>query len=337
MNKIFTWIPDENQTYDKENGTQIIESSPPYHFDKFNNTHFTMDAGNHKLTLEVNNINNHIINHNISWPNNLNTGPVAINIFSGKLVIDCISAIKGIQSLPSFSFGSNQNEKQKSTIIFKNSAAFHILGPGDVVIGHVKSLPAINMSESSEFVIIQNLNHTISLSCSLDMADSSNLTFVSKTVFIPYANITLKDNTQMHIFTQALSTKNPLIGVYLPNQAGIPFNLGAGAPELKIMSADGNNYPLKLNNTEYPQGLFNFMTQKGENTGKVVIDVAPQDANVYGLNTILRQNLIARDGEVLNAGDQMKYFDFSYGKDARNGNQVGTITISLRNLNLQLS
>uniref|UniRef100_UPI0036DDCB50 hypothetical protein n=1 Tax=Photorhabdus sp. RM322S TaxID=3342825 RepID=UPI0036DDCB50 len=103
------------------------------------------------------------------------------------------------------------------------------------------------------------------------------------------------------------------------------------------MSADDSNYPLNLNNKEYPQGLFNFMTQKGENTGKVVIDVAPQDANVYGLNTILRQNLIARDGEVLNAGDQMKYFDFSYGKDARNGNQVGTITISLRNLNLQLS
>ncbi|EQC01045.1 hypothetical protein LGZ99_01810 [Photorhabdus temperata] len=131
------------------------------------------------------------------------------------------------------------------------------------------------------------------------------------------------------------------INADLPNQEGIPFNLGAGTPELKIMSADGSNYPLKLDNKEYPQGLFNFMTKEGQNTGKVVIDVAPQDANVYGLNTIFRQNLIARDGEVLSAGDQMKYFNFSYGiKNRRDHNygeampifmKVGTITISLNN------
>ncbi len=33
----------------------------------------------------------------------------------------------------------------------------------------------------------------------------------------------------------------------------------------------------------------------------------------------------------------MKYFDFNYGKDTRNGNPIGTITISLRNPNLRLS
>ncbi len=33
----------------------------------------------------------------------------------------------------------------------------------------------------------------------------------------------------------------------------------------------------------------------------------------------------------------MKYFDFNYGKDTRNGNQVGTITISLIDPNLRLS
>ncbi|ERT14507.1 hypothetical protein [Photorhabdus temperata] len=103
------------------------------------------------------------------------------------------------------------------------------------------------------------------------------------------------------------------------------------------MSADGINYPLKLDNEEYPQGLFNFMTKEGKNTGKVVIDVAPQDANFYYVyTTIFRQNLIAHDGKVLSCADQYQYVNFSceirdqnYGEIVPISKKVGTITISL--------
>ncbi|MCK3668467.1 hypothetical protein [Photorhabdus noenieputensis] len=115
------------------------------------------------------------------------------------------------------------------------------------------------------------------------------------------------------------------------------FTLKAGTTLLNLNSLDGIHFPLDIHREDYPKGVFNFMVEGKENTGKVVIDIAPKDANAYGLNTMLRKNFTAINGTVVETGDQMKYFDFSYGKDTRNGNQVGTITISLRNPHLKLS
>ncbi|WP_241509800.1 hypothetical protein [Photorhabdus laumondii] len=180
------------------------------------------------------------------------------------------------------------------------------------------------------------LKTNISLNCDFFITEYSNAMLKSHFIDIYNSNIILQDNAQMSINSQKLKIRTDL------DEKGQPlfdtnFTLKAGATSLNLNSIDGIHFPLNIHRENYPKGVFNFMAEGKENTGKVVIDVAPKDANAYGLNTLLRKNFTAINGKIVETGDQMKYFDFNYGKDIRNGNQVGTITISLRNPHLKLS
>ncbi|WP_242689349.1 hypothetical protein [Photorhabdus cinerea] len=183
------------------------------------------------------------------------------------------------------------------------------------------------MSGSSCFTIKQtpeNIENFISLNCYFSISKFAQASLESHLVAIDGSSIILQDNAQMLISAQALDISNAI------------FTLKAGATSLNLNSLDGINFPLDIYREDYPKGVFNFMAKGEKNIGKVVIDVAPKDAKAYGLNPMLRKNFTAINGRVVETVDQMKYFDFNYGTDTRNGKPVGTITISLRNPNLQL-
>ncbi|MCW7760839.1 hypothetical protein [Photorhabdus luminescens] len=346
MNKEFIWIPDEDQIYTEKYGTQGI---PPIHsFNKNLGFDFKMDAGKNTLTLGANDTNS-----NIYWPNKSpielkeaykaeNTDKIlgeTINISSGNLII------LGSEEKPvNFHLNSETFNKYRiklqnsSSFSIKNSSIVRISGPINTAIPTLEE-STVAMSGKSQLIIetVEKIESIISLSCHFFITESSQTSLTSHHVdIIDGSNIILQDNAQMLISSQVLNIRTDL------DEKGYPlfdtnFTLKAGATLLNLNSLDGIHFPLDIHREDYPKGVFNFIAEGEENTGKVVIDVAPKDANAYGLNTMLRNNFTAINGTVVETGDQMRYFDFSYGKDTRNGNQVGTITISLRNPHLKLS
>ncbi|TNH45337.1 hypothetical protein [Photorhabdus luminescens] len=354
MNEKFIWSPYEDQLYGHEHGSQTI--TPSNSFDKNIGFTFKMDAGENTLILlDIDNKNSIKVN-NIHWPRSPiefkegyevvhkaeNTDKIlgeTINISSGNLII------LGSEEKPvNFYLNSETFNKYRiklqnsSSFSIKNSSIVRISGPINTAIPTLEE-STVAMSGKSQITIetVEKIESIISLSCHFFITESSRTSLKSHHVdIIDGSNIILQDNAQMLISSQVLNIRTDL------DEKGCPlfdtnFTLKAGATLLNLNSPDGIHFPLDIHREDYPKGVFNFMAEGKGNTGKVVIDVAPKDANAYGLNTMLRKNFTAINGTVVETGDQMRYFDFSYGKDTRNGNQVGTITISLKNPHLKLS
>ncbi|OWO82281.1 hypothetical protein B5C26_11880 [Photorhabdus luminescens] len=355
MNEKFIWSSYKDQLYEHKYGSQTITPSDSLDntFDKNIGFTFNMDAGENTLTLDTKKTNS------IHWPSPStpvelkegyevvhkaeNTDKIlgeTINISSGNLIIS------GSKEKP-VNFYLNSKILDKYRIKLQNSSSFsiknlnivRISGPINTAIPTLEE-STVAMSGKSQLTIetVEKIESIISLSCHFSITESSRTSLKSHHVdIIDGGNIILQDNAQMLISSQVLNIRTDL------DEKGYPlfdtnFTLKAGATLLNLNSLDGIHFPLDIHREDYPKGVFNFMAEGEENTGKVVIDVAPKDANAYGLNTMLRKNFIAINGEVVETGDQMRYFDFNYGKDIRNGSkQVGTITISLRNPHLKLS
>ncbi|OCA56304.1 hypothetical protein [Photorhabdus namnaonensis] len=359
MSEKFIWVPDEDQSYGHQHGSQTI--TPSSSFDKNIGFTFKMDAGENTLTLNTDNTNS-IKAYDIHWPRPSipvelkeqyeavhkaeNTDKIlgeTINISSGNLII------LGSQKKP-VNFYLNSQAQDRYRIKLQNSSTLAIAKANTVRISSPKNKTlkpeesAVAMSGSShltvEAVEIQQENEVIkgniSLECDFFISESSKTMLKSPSIDIYNSNIILQDNAQMLINSQILNIRTDLDEQDQP-LFYTNFTLKAGATLLNLNSPNGTDFPLDIHREDYPKGVFNFMAEGKENTGKVVIDVAAKDANAYGLNTMLRKNFTAINGTVVETGDQMRYFDFSYGKDTRNGNQVGTITISLRNPHLKLS
>ncbi|QXF35009.1 hypothetical protein CE143_18940 [Photorhabdus luminescens] len=360
MSEKFIWVPDEDQSYGHQHGSQTI--TPSSSFDKNIGFTFKMDAGENTLTLNTDNTNS-IKAHDIHWPrpsipvelkeqyeivhkaeNTDKTLGETINISSGNLIIS------GSQEKPvNFHLNSQITDRYRiklqnsSTLAIAKANTVRISGPKNKILKPEESAVAISglshlTVEASVEIQQENevIKGNISLECDFSITESSKAMLKSHLVNIYNSNIILQDNAQMLISSQILNIRTDL------DEQGQPlfytnFTLKAGATLLNLNSPNGTDFPLDIHREDYPKGVFNFMAEGKENTGKVVIDVAPKDANAYGLNTMLRKNFIAINGTVVETGDQMKYFDFSYGKDTRNDNQVGTIIISLRNPHLKLS
>ncbi|WP_387464392.1 hypothetical protein [Photorhabdus sp. RM323S] len=360
MNEKFIWFPDENQLYSHEYGTQSI---PPLHsFNKTLGFTFTMDAGEHKLTLDTTDNTRNNKGNNINWPfsplielnesdkayksENTDEIPwVTITISSGNLIIS------GSKEKPVNFYLNNEIFlfNYKNRIELQNSSTFTIENAGVIGISThtnndkntapIQEKPTVDISGKSCFKIQQvpeNIENFISLNCYFSITESAQASLESHIVSIGGGSIILQDNAQMLISSQVLDINNKL-DKQDPSLPSTNFILKAGDTSLNLNSLDGINFPLDIYREDYPKGMFNFMAKGEKNTGKVVIDVAPKDANAYGLNTMLRKNFTAINGKMVETGDQMKYFDFNYGQDTRKGNQVGTITISLRNPLLHLS
>ncbi|MER2369349.1 hypothetical protein ABS872_01930 [Photorhabdus laumondii] len=351
----FIWYPDRDQTYTEEYDNNTIP--PIYSFNKEIGTTFTMDAGENTLTLSFYK-NDCPSDYDIKWPipsppqtaqdnPDNKTLSKTIKISSGNLIIS------GKKEKPvNFYLNREISGKHGHRIELQNSSTFKIENAGIVRISnHINTKlkeSTVAMSGKSQLTVEvvgtvektqennEVLKTNISLNCDFFIKEYSNAMLKSHFIDIYNSNIILQDNAQMSITSQKLRIKTDL------DEKGQPlfdtnFTLKAGATSLNLNSIDGIHFPLNIHRENYPKGVFNFMAEGKENTGKVVIDVAPKDANAYGLNTLLRKNFTAINGKVVETGDQMKYFDFNYGKDIRNGNQVGTITISLRNPHLKLS
>ncbi|WP_350304425.1 hypothetical protein [Photorhabdus viridis] len=357
MSEKFIWFPDKNQSYSHEHGSQII--TPSSSFNKNVGFTFTMDAGENTLILDTttDDTNNTKVNH-IYWPYKLsielnesykaykseNTDETlgeTINISSGNLIIS------GKKEKPVSFYLNSQilfryriKLQNLSTFKIENAGLVRISGPKNTAL--IQEKPTVDMSGSSCFKIQQapqnigkNIENLISLNCYFSITESAQASLESHLVAIGGGSIILQDNAQMLISSQVLDISNKW-DEEDPSLPSTNFTLKAGATSLNLNSQDGIKFPLDIYREDYPKGVFNFMAKGEKNTGKVVIDVAPKDANAYGLNTMLRKNFTAINGKVVETVDQMKYFDFNYGKDIRNGNHVGTITISLRNPDLQL-
>ncbi|WP_036771290.1 hypothetical protein [Photorhabdus australis] len=344
MNEKFIWAPDEDQSYSHKHGTQAI--NPINSFNKSFHSIFTMDAGENTLTLCFNE-NDNPDYYKIFWPiqqltaqeNTEKTLGKIINISSGNF------KIQGNKE-KYVNFYLNYNTFNKYRINLQNSSTFEIMKANTVRIAGIKKPeePAVTLSGKSRFTIDtekkeQKSGETegiISLNCYFSTTESSIAMLKSHHIHIDGGSIILQDNAQVFISAQRLEIKTDL------DEKGDPlsntnFILKAGTTSLNLNSLDGIYFPLDIHREDYPKGVLNFIAEGKKNTGKVVIDVALKDANAYGLNTMLRKNFTAINGTMVETGDQMKYFDFSYGQDTRNGNQVGTITISLRNPLLKLS
>ncbi|KMW73878.1 hypothetical protein TI10_06530 [Photorhabdus luminescens subsp. luminescens] len=353
MNEKFIWLSDEDQSYCHEHGSQTI--TPSSSFDKNIGFTFKMDAGENTLTLDTDKKNSIKVN-DIHWPrspiefkegyeavhkaeNTDITLGKTINISSGNLIILGSEGKPVNFYLNSEIFNTYRIKLQNSSSFsIKNLNIVRISGPINTAIPTLEE-STVAMSGKSRLTIetVEKIESIISLSCHFSITESSQTSLTSHHVnIIDGSNIILQNNAQMLISSQVLNIRTDL------DEKGYPlfdtnFTLKAGATLLNLNSLDGIHFPLDIHREDYPKGVFNFIAEGEENTGKVVIDVAPKDANAYGLNIMLRKNFIAINGKVVETGDQMKYFDFSYGKDIRNGSkQVGTITISLRNPNLQL-
>ncbi|WP_448512292.1 hypothetical protein [Photorhabdus laumondii] len=354
----FIWYPDRDQTYtDTDTDTEEYDTKtihPIYSFNKEIGTTFTMDAGENTLILSFDK-NARPSDYNIKWPilsplqtaqdnTDNKTLSKTIKISSGNLIIS------GKKEKPvNFYLNSEILGGYGHRIELQNSSTLRIENAYIVRISnHINTKlreSTAAMSGTSKLIVgtvektqknNEVLESHISLNCDFSITESSNAMLKSHFIDIYNSNIILQDNAQMSINSQKLKIRTDL------DEKGQPlfdtnFTLKAGATSLNLNSIDGIHFPLNIHRENYPKGVFNFMAEGKENTGKVVIDVAPKDANAYGLNTLLRKNFTAINGKIVETGDQMKYFDFNYGKDIRNGNQVGTITISLRNPHLKLS
>ncbi|TDB43190.1 hypothetical protein [Photorhabdus khanii] len=370
MKEEFTWSPSEDQIYSEKNVKKTIY--PIHSFNKNFGKSFMMDPGDPKdqkkytLTLSFNNPNSDNnpddnYNYSIHWPiksrilepnesykvykseNTNETSTGMINISSGDLIISGhkeYGVYFYLNPDPDIVEMSTIKLQKSGTLTIENSVLVSLKGPIN---------PTVDMSGNSEFRIkkpenIENIENTISLgNCYFSMTESSQATLESRQITIDGSSIILQDNAQMFIIA-------PRLDITIPKdekQSLLPlpsltFTLKAGATSLNLNSPDGCNFPLDIDrkpplDIDFPKGVFNFMAEGEENTGKVVIDVLPEYANAYyGLNIMLRKNFIAINRKVVENGDQMKYFDFKYGKDIRGNKQVGTITISLRNPNLKL-
>ncbi|MCT8343279.1 MULTISPECIES: hypothetical protein [Photorhabdus] len=360
----FIWYPDRDQTYTEEYGSSRIP--PIYSFNKEIGTTFTMDAGENTLILSFDK-NARPSDYNIRWPilRPLQTAQdnpdnkilsKTIKILSGNLIISGKPIISGNliisgkkEKSVNFYLNSEILGGYGHRIELQNSSTFKIENAGIVRISnHINTKlreSTVVMSGISRLTVEpvektqennEVLESNISLNCDFSITEFSKAMLKSHHVHIDGGSIILQDNAKMLISSQVLNIRTDL------DEKGCPlfdtnFTLKAGATLLNLNSIDGIHFPLDIHRENYPKGVFNFMAEGKENTGKVVIDVAPKDANAYGLNTLLRKNFTAINGKVVETGDQMKYFDFNYGKDIRNGNQVGTITISLIDPNLRLS
>ncbi|CAQ83114.1 MULTISPECIES: hypothetical protein [Photorhabdus] len=342
MNEKFIWAPDEDQSYSHENGSQAI--NPINSFNKYPGFTFKMDAGENTLTLCFNeNEIDKLDYYNIHWPNSQltiteNTDRIIgeiIKISSGNFKIN------GNKEKP-VNFYLNSEVFNKYRIKLQNSSTFEIMKANIVRIAGPQKPEesAVTMSGNSRLTIDaqenKELEGSISLNCYFSITESSTAMLKSHRIHIDGGSIILQDNAQVFINSPVLEIKTNL-DEKAHTSSNTNFTLKAGATSLNLNSPDGKHFPLDIHREDYPKGVFNFMAEGKENIGKVVIDVAPKDANAYGLNTMLRKNFTAINGTMVETGDQMKYFDFSYGQDTRNGNQVGTITISLRNPLLKLS
>ncbi|MCA6219679.1 hypothetical protein [Photorhabdus antumapuensis] len=365
MSDKFIWSSYEDQLYEHKYGRQTITPSDSLDktFNKDIGFTFNMDAGKKdELKLDAGEINS------IHWPQPLiklneeykavhkaeNTDKIlgeTINISSGNLII-LGSKEKPVNFyLNSEIFNKYRIQLQNSSSFsIKNSSIVSISGPINTAIPTLEE-STVAMSGNSQLTIetvetvetVENIENFISLNCDFSITESSQAMLKSHHVHIDGGSITLQDNAQMFITAPRLDITIPKDEKqpHLPLPS-LTFTLKAGATSLNLNSPDGCNFPLDIDrkpllDIDFPKGVFNFMAEGEKNTGKVVIDVLPEYANAYGLNTMLRKNFIAINRKVVETGDQMKYFDFNYGQEIRNSNkQVGTITISLRNPNLQL-
>ncbi|WP_434524018.1 hypothetical protein [Photorhabdus asymbiotica] len=341
MSTAFKWDPKNSQEFTKDYGTQVITFTPtdqqaqPYPFDKLGGANFIMNAEGETLTLQ--NDSNKIP---IYWPEfkRNNDGTMTD---SGKGMQFIISS--GTLEV------SYQSEDRNNTVIylgcaestsfdFKDSGILNIINPGtvfffiDYVISNELKPPKLTMSGNSKFKIIQKTKIQpkapafIFLASDISLHGSSELTFESNKIFlgdgnINYCNINIQDNSKVTLINDGIVPKNNI------DKTKTKFNLRSGTPLLNLSSLTGINYPINLDNIEYPKGLFNFITTEGKNKGKIIIDISNPDSKETNLSDkIFSKELIAINGKIADKNS----FNISYGIAIRQSKQVITTTISLR-------
>ncbi|MER2472448.1 hypothetical protein [Photorhabdus laumondii] len=342
MSTVFEWDPNNSQVYTKDYGTGSITllSTQSDSFDKLGGANFTMNAESETLTLQ-----NDSDNIPIYWPefNRNNDGTMTdsgkgldINVSAGTLLVDYRLNDK------------NYPVKRKHTVaylgcsesanfILKNSGSLSIKNPGTVFmfVDYVVSNkpPKLIMSGNSRFEIKQtetiqkNVPAFIFLSSEIYLSGSSDLTFESSNLYLGdgnfnYCNISIKDESRVTLINNGIMQKNGI------DKNKTKFNLSSGSPQLTLESFNGTHFPLYLDDVEYPEGLFNFITTGGSNQGKIKIDFANLDTKDEKKfkDNIFHKKLIAINNEVANE----KYFNFTYNSHFHQANNVSYITMSLK-------
>ncbi|CAQ83116.1 MULTISPECIES: hypothetical protein [Photorhabdus] len=334
MRKIFTKSSNQQEIkiYTDDYGTQTIilpPQSEPNSLDKSDSTSFTMDKNDNILTLTSKSKY-----ASIYWPE------FSSNDNGEFIGSDKVMAINNSTGILTVDY---QSEKRDNTVIyfgcadsatfdFRDLSELEIRNPGTVFmfIDYITSdkPPTLTMSGKSKFRITQPMDIQqdspafIFLASSISLKESSELTFESSELFLGdgkfnYCNINIQDNSQLILNNDGILPKSDI------DRSKTQFNLGTGSPLLKISSITGISSPLSLDNIEYPECLFNFITTKGDNKGKIIIDVI-NDPKFS--DKIFSKKLIAINGKIADKEN----FSVSYGTETRQGNSVTTTKISLK-------
>ncbi|PQQ30039.1 hypothetical protein [Photorhabdus hindustanensis] len=317
MNKNFNWDRASTQAYTKDYGnktfTLLQNDSNPNSLNILGGANFIMNSECATLTLQ-----NDSDDIPIYWPefNRNNDGTMTdsgkgmqVTLYSGTLEANYTSKNRNHTVIY---LGCSEN----AIFNLGNSGNLNIINPGtvfmfiDYVASNELKPPKLTMSGNSKFKITPNLNITptqgtqqnnpayIFLSSYIYLYESSELTLKSHGLFLgdgilDYCNINIRGNSKVTLVNDGIVPKDNI------DRKNTKFNLGSGSPLLKLSSFTGTNFPLDLDNVEYPEGLFNFITTEGENKGKLVIDVSSSNANTFYINKLFKKKLIAIDNTVI--------------------------------------
>ncbi len=348
MSTTFKWDPKNSQVYTKDYGTGSINllSTQSDSFDKLGGANFTMNAESETLTLQ-----NDSDNIPIYWPefNRHNDGTMTdsgkgldINVSAGTLLVDYRLNDQNHPVDRSHTV-AYLGCSESANFILKNSGSLSIKNPGTVFmfIDYVVSNkpPKLIMSGQSKFEIRQttkiedDVPAFIFLASEISLSESSDLTFESSNLYLGdgkfnYCNISIQDKSTVTLINNGIMQKNDI------EKNKTWFKLKAGSPLLNLESFDGIHFPLYLDNVEYPEGLFNFITTEGKNEGKIMIEFSQQNPNNIkdNINKIFDRKLIAINNKIIPKEKHENYFNIGYKPDQfKNDHKFMTITISLKN------
>lgn len=138
---------------------------------------------------------------------------------------------------------------------------------------------------------------------------------IKMTPFLQNLLINLCDNATVVIITDELRVSRGELA---------EIRIGSGSPVVEIRSQTGKSDPFGIEDQDlnYPR-MFNFSEHS---TGRVIIDVPDGYANAFGLSALFDKKLFSIDGRAA----QKTEFTIDYGKAARNGEPVSTISLTLR-------
>jgi hypothetical protein len=311
-----------SQLYDSRIGDMTY--GPSVRFPLYCKNVFIMDSPNNTLTLLINDVP-------LRWPNgNADGSDVSSNefldlsILAGTISLKCLDTwgmyfgqeggfqmtgqgdgLLNIETASDVEFFSEVVDNRHSTIVFMMDASRIQISTRD-------AMPISQLSLAGEF----------------NFSGSSKLTSISNDCRFGRFIVRIQDSSIFKLNSKGWEFYDTSSTFKIEND---------GAPKLVLSSLDGVNFPIDITNpnAQYPQGLFDFLTNiRARDNGVLVIDFPKVEVLGQIINYVDSKHLMSVNGSTRGVA-LINNNLFSIQREAtfRNGIEITTLSITLQHFN----